>query len=118
MMSKADSELVNDVNYQLENESNRALPTLKGWSSCETTGALGVIHKDHGSEKITVRFMVNGIMPTLAEQDRLEEEGQEVLCYPQFEVNIEKANKKAYLSFVRWKDQMEKGQMKKMTPLR
>jgi hypothetical protein len=80
-MSKSDSELVNYVNYQLENERDRALPTLNGWSPCETTGALGVITKDHGAEKITVRFMVNGIMPTLEEQDRLEEEGQEVLWY-------------------------------------
>ena len=35
--------------------------------------------KQHGNETIKVRFSTNGIMPSLEDQDELEERGKEVL---------------------------------------
>merc|ERR1712136_437287 len=44
---------------------------------------------------IKVRFSTNGIMPSLEDQDELEERGKEVLCYPAFEVVCERPGKKS-----------------------
>ena len=35
--------------------------------------------KQHGNETIKVRFSTNGIMPSLEDQDELEQQGKEVL---------------------------------------
>ena len=65
--------------------------------------------KQHGNETIKVRFSTNGIMPSLEDQDELEERGKEVLwlvlhilvrylwlfSYPAFEVVCERPGKKS-----------------------
>ena len=54
-----------------------------------------MMNKDgENGEKVTVRFNTNGTLPQKEEQDALEEAGREVLCYPDFEVIIEKSGKK------------------------
>jgi hypothetical protein len=95
LMSKVDSEMVNYVNDQLGHETARTIPTIKGWSECVIEGALGSMSKQHGNETIKVRFSTNGIMPSLEDQDELEERGKEVLCYPAFEVVCERPGKKS-----------------------
>ena len=60
---------------------------------------MGVMNKDgENGEKVTVRFNTNDTLPQKEEQDALEEAGREVLCYPDFEVIIEKSGKKCMSS--------------------
>ena len=78
-MSKTDSELVNYLDDQLEQEKSRNIGNVDGWSKIEVDGAIGSMTKTHGAEAITVRFNLNGAMPTLDEQDKMEEDGDEPL---------------------------------------
>ena len=48
-------------------------------SKIEIEGAIGKVSKTQGNENVTVRFNLNGAMPTLAEQDEMEANNEEVL---------------------------------------
>jgi len=50
-----------------------------GWSKPKSEGAIGIINREKDGEKVTVRFNLNGSMPTLEEQDLMEEKGEEPL---------------------------------------
>ena len=51
------------------------------WTRSVIEGALGSMSKQHGNETIKVRFSTNGIMPSLEDQDQIEEMGKEVLWF-------------------------------------
>jgi hypothetical protein len=79
-LSRSDSEFLSWVEDQLEHEKPRNVSDLSGgWSKPKADGAIGVINKEKDGEKITVRFNFNGSMPTLEEQDLMEEKGEEPL---------------------------------------
>lgn len=93
-LSKSDSELLNYLDDQLEQEKARNIGAISSWGPIKVEGAIGSMEKKHGEEKISVRFNLNGAMPSLEEQDQMEEAGEEPLCLPDFEVIIEKDGKK------------------------
>ena len=79
-LSRSDSEFLSWVEDQLEHEKARNVSDLSGgWSKPKADGAIGVINKEKDGEKVTVRFNLNGSMPTLEEQDLMEEKGEEPL---------------------------------------
>lgn len=78
-LSKSDSEFLNYLDDQLDHEKPRNIGNISGWSKIEVEGAIGKVNKTHGSENVTVRFNLNGAMPTLAEQDEMESNNEEVL---------------------------------------
>ena len=51
------------------------------WTRSVIEGALGSMSKQYGNETIKVRFSTNGIMPSLEDQDELEQQGKEVLWW-------------------------------------
>ena len=78
-LSKSDSEFLNYLDDQLDHEKPRNIGTISGWSKIEIEGAIGKVSKTQGNENVTVRFNLNGAMPTLAEQDEMEANNEEVL---------------------------------------
>jgi hypothetical protein len=78
-LSKSDSELLNYLDDQLEQEKARNIGAISGWGPIKVEGAIGSMEKKHGEEKISVRFNLNGAMPSLEEQDQMEEAGEEPL---------------------------------------
>lgn len=79
-LSRTDSEFLSWVEEQLDHEKPRNVSDISGgWSKPKADGAIGTITKDKDGEKITVRFNLNGSMPTLEEQDVMEEKGEEPL---------------------------------------
>merc|ERR1739848_363766 len=92
--SKSDSELLNYLDDQLEHEKARNVGNIEKWSNLTVEGAIGSMSRSHGTETVTVRFNLNGAMPTLDEQDKMEADGEEPLCLPDFEVIVEKPGQK------------------------
>ncbi|CBY16266.1 unnamed protein product [Oikopleura dioica] len=99
-LSRSDSEFLSWVEEQLEHEKARNVSDLSGgWSKPKSEGAIGIINREKDGEKVTVRFNLNGSMPTLEEQDLMEEKGEEPLCLPDFEIIVEKTGgKKIWLN--------------------
>jgi len=78
-LSKTDSELLNYLEEQLDHEKTRNIGTIEGWSAIEVDGAIGSMKRTKDNETVTVRFNLNGAMPTLDEQDEMEKNNEEVL---------------------------------------
>lgn len=93
-MTKIETQLNHYITDQLEHEPVRSLPSIKGgWGEVKIEGQLGTLIRETPNQKVTVQFTVNDTMPPLEEQDAIEAEDREILCYPAFEVAIEREGK-------------------------
>ena len=77
--TRIESQLSKYIQEQLDHEDSRLLPEINGWSTTKVEGQLATVFRESAGQKVTVQFGVNGTMPTLEEQDAIENDNREIL---------------------------------------